>query len=106
MQEKQPHKKDRIFFLKIDNHKNKSRTFLKIESDFVPGRPGTEEFVPGFLHMSLSRDKGTEGQENVLVPGQLDNGTSRPGLSRDVPRDAHWANFNKKVHKPPYWTPG
>ena len=26
--EKQPHKKDRIFFLKIDNHKNKSRTFF------------------------------------------------------------------------------
>ena len=26
--EKQPHKKDRIFFLKIDNHKNKSLTLF------------------------------------------------------------------------------
>ena len=54
--EKQPHKKDRIFFLKIDNYKNKSTTFfLKIASDFVPGRPGTEEFVPGHLLLPLSR---------------------------------------------------
>ena len=29
------------------------------ESGFVPGRPGTEEFVPGFLLLPLSRDKGT-----------------------------------------------
>ena len=50
--------------------------------------------VPG--QRSLSRDNyccpcpGTKGQrdkENVLVPGQRDSGTSRPGLSRDVPRD-------------------
>ena len=47
------------------------------ESDFVPGCTGTEEFVPG-------RDAG---QGNFFVPGQRDNGTSRPGLSRDVPRD-------------------
>jgi hypothetical protein len=45
---------------------------------FVPGRPGTEEFVPGFLLLPLSRDKGTPGQENFFVPGQRDNGTSRP----------------------------
>ena len=38
------------------------------ESDFVTGRPGTEEFVPG-------RDAG---QGNFYVPGQRDNGTSRP----------------------------
>ena len=50
----------------------------KLESNFVPGRPGTENFVPGFLQLSLSRDKGTPGQENFFVPGQRDNGTSRP----------------------------
>ena len=42
----------------------------KIESNFVPGRPGTENFVPGFLQLSLSRDKGTPGQEIVFVPGR------------------------------------
>ena len=49
---------------------------------FVPGRAGAEEFVPGHLLLPLSRDK-----EFFFVPGQRDNGTSRPGLSRDVPRD-------------------
>ena len=29
---------------------------------FVPGRPGTEEFVPGFFLLLLSCDKGTAGQ--------------------------------------------
>ena len=38
------------------------------ESDFVPGRPGTEKFVPGFLLLPLSWDKGTLGQENFFVP--------------------------------------
>ena len=57
------------------------------EGYFVPGRDGTEEFVPGHLLLPLSRDKGTPGQEFIFVPGQRDNGTSRPGLSRDVPRD-------------------
>ena len=51
------------------------------------GRPGTEGFVPGHLLLPLSRDKGTTGQEKFFVPGQRDNGTSRPGLSRDVLRD-------------------
>ena len=46
------------------------------ESDFVPGRPWTEVFVPG------QRDAGTR---IFFVPGQRDNGMSRPGLSRDVP---------------------
>ena len=55
------------------------------ESDFVSGFPGIEEFVLGFLLLSLSRDKGTKGQGNIFVPGQRDNGTSRPGLSQDVP---------------------
>ena len=41
--------------------------------------------VPGHLLLPLSRDKGTLGQEFFFVPGQRDNGTSRPGLSRDVP---------------------
>ena len=30
---------------------------------------------------NLSRDKGTPGQETFFVPGQRDNGMSRPGLS-------------------------
>jgi hypothetical protein len=61
--------------------------FSQLGIDSVPGRPGTEDFVPGFLLLSLSRDKGTSGQGNIFVPGQRDNGTSRPRLSRDVPRD-------------------
>ena len=55
------------------------------EAYFVLGRDGTEEFVPGHLLLPLSRDKGTPGQDFFFVPGQRDNGTSRPGLSRDVP---------------------
>ena len=39
--------------------------------------------VPGHLLLPLSRDKGTPGQE-FFFPGQRDNGTSCPGLSRDV----------------------
>ena len=31
-------------------------------SDFVPGRPWTEDFVPGFLLLPLFWDKGTTGQ--------------------------------------------
>ena len=38
-------------------------------SDFVPGRPGTEEFVPGHLLLPLSRDKGTPGQGKCPCPG-------------------------------------
>ena len=37
-----------------------------------------KEFVPGFLLLPLSRDKGTAGQGNIFVPGQRDNETSRP----------------------------
>ena len=59
----------------------------QILNRFVPGRAGTEEFVPGHMLLPLSRDNGTPGQEFFFVPGQRDNGTSRPGLSRDVPRD-------------------
>ena len=55
------------------------------EGYFVPGRDETEEFVPGHLLLALSRDKGTPGQDFFFVQGQRDNGTSRPGLSRDVP---------------------
>ena len=36
------------------------------KSDFVPGRPGTEEFVPGHLFLPLSCDKGTPGQDFFL----------------------------------------
>ena len=38
--------------------------FWKFSIHFVPGRPGTEEFVPGFLLLPLSRDKGTLGQRS------------------------------------------
>ena len=48
------------------------------ESDFVQGRPGTEEFVLGFLLLPLSWDKGTAEQEIIFVPGQRDYGTSHP----------------------------
>jgi hypothetical protein len=65
----------------------KNAIMCKMESNFVPGRPGTEEFVPGHMLRPLSRDKGTPGQEIFFVPGQRDNGTSRPRLSRNVPRD-------------------
>ena len=50
----------------------------KIESYFVPGRPGTEEFVPGHLLLPLSQDKGTPGQE-FFCPGTKEQW--------DVPRD-------------------
>ena len=45
---------------------------------FFPGWSGTEGFVPGLLLLPLSRDKGTPEQEFFFVPGQRDNGTSRP----------------------------
>ena len=38
----------------------------------------------GHLLKPLSWDKGTPGQENFFVPGQRDNGTSRPA-GRPVP---------------------
>ena len=72
-------------------------SFCFWESDFVPGRPRTEDFVPGFLLLLLSRhkgtagqgiflsqDKGTSGQGTFFVLGQRDNGMFRPGLSGDV----------------------
>ena len=52
----------------------KSDHFFEIfKIHFVPGHPGTEEFVPGHLLLPLSRTKGHQ-----------DNGTSCPSLSRDV----------------------
>ena len=90
--EKQPHKKDRIFFLKIDNHKNKSWTFFSENRKlFCPGTsqdrgvcPGTttSALVPGqrdsgTRKMSLSRDKGTAGRPVPVCPG-TSRGTSRP----------------------------
>ena len=58
--------------------RKKMQLMYKIVIDFVPGRPGTEKFVPGFLLLPLSRDKGTAGQGNIFVPGQRNNGTSHP----------------------------
>ena len=52
------------------------------ESDFVQGCPGTEEVVPGFLLLPLSRDKGTAGQGNIFAPGQKDNTYSFDWLDR------------------------
>ena len=40
------------------------------EGYFVPGRDGTEEFVPGHLLLPLSRDKGTTGQAKNLAKGR------------------------------------
>ena len=42
----------------------------KIVIDFVPGRPGTEEFVPGFLLLLLFWDRWTMGRGNFIIPGQ------------------------------------
>ena len=57
----------------------------KIIIDFVPGRPGTEEFVPGQLLLPLSRDKGTAGQVKCPCPGTKGH--------RDVPSLGN-ASFN------------
>ena len=64
--------------LKKKNQKN-------ILWSFCPaGHPGTENLVLGFLLLLLSRDKGTAGQGNFFVPGQRDNGTSRPLETLDL----------------------
>ena len=62
----------------------------KIESDFVPGRPGTEEFVPGQEQEPLSRDKGTPEQDFFLSQDKGTTGQGNffcPGTKgqRDVP---------------------
>ena len=51
---------------------------------FVPGCPGTEEFVPGFLLLFLPRDKGTAGQGFCL---SWDKETAGPdkGTTRRLP---------------------
>ena len=56
------------------------------------GHPGTEDLVPGYFLLLLSRDKGTAGQGIFFVPGQRDSGTRKlfcPGTKGqwDVPRD-------------------
>ena len=51
-------------------------SFCFWESDFVPGRPRTEDFVPRFLLLLLSRHKGTAGQGFFL---SQDKGTSGQG---------------------------
>ena len=43
--------------------------FSQSGSDFVLGRPGKEEFVPGFSILPLSQDRRTPENKNVLVPG-------------------------------------
>ena len=49
----------------------------------VPGRPGTEEFVPGHLLLPLSRDKGTPGQAKLFCPGTKGQRDRETFLSRD-----------------------
>ena len=51
------------------NDRKEMQLMYKIVIDFVPGRPGTEEFVPGQLQLLLSRDKGTAGQGKCPCPG-------------------------------------
>ena len=52
------------------------------EGDFVPGHPGTEEFVPGFLLLHYTWDKGTMVLGIIFVPGQWDNRTSHCRLDK------------------------
>ena len=52
-------------------HSKTGKWCPKTENPFI-------HFVPGHLLLPLSRDKGTPGQEFFFVPGQRDNGTSRP----------------------------
>ena len=54
--------------------------------DFVPGRPGTEEFVSGHLLLPLSRDKGTPRQEIFVCLGKTGRPLSRgnPNLNRSM----------------------
>ena len=65
----------------------------KIVIDFVPGRPGTEEFVPGQLLLPLSRDKGTAGQGKCPCPGTKGQ---RDVPSRFVPgRPVPWKAYSR-----------
>ena len=65
---------------------------------FVPGRPVTEEFVPGFLLLLLSRDKGTTGRPVPDCPG-----TSRGNPSGDPLEDVfeiqNFPHFNFQLSK-------
>ena len=66
-----------------DVQKQEIWSFFEIfKIHFVPGRPGTEEFVPGHLLLPLSRDKGTLGQEFFL---SRDKGTTGRPAGRPVP---------------------
>ena len=82
--------------------------FCQIGSYFVSGCPGTVEFVPAFLLLPLSWDKGTLGQGNFFCPktkGQQDKKLSLtrdgPGTSRPIPamsQDSH--GTSRPVGKP------
>ena len=51
---------------------------------FCPaGRPGTEDLVPGFRVLLLSRDKGTAGRGNFFCPGTKGQRDTETFLSRD-----------------------
>ena len=65
---------DRTWDRKIERKKNYNFPLFNIlwwqsDSDLALGRPKTEEFVPEFLILPLSRDKGTLSHENVLFLG-------------------------------------
>ena len=49
-----------------------------------PGSPGSEEFVPGFLLLHYTWDKGTMVLGIIFVPGQWDNRTSHCRLDKAV----------------------
>ena len=71
----------------IFEKKNWEDLFLRFFGPgFVPGRPGTEEFVPGFLHLPLSQDKGTAGQAKLVCPGTKGQQDRETFLSQDVLR--------------------
>ena len=76
---------------RLEKKCNYLQLMYKIESDFVPGRPGTEEFVPGHLHLSLSRDKLTPGQGKCPCPGTK----GQRDKLKILPRDGTGRDFDR-----------
>ena len=83
-------KKSRISFSQATTQKSRisfsEKTFmwkkLVILSRDVPGLSGLSRDI---CPCPCPGTKGHRDKESVLVPGQRDSGTSRPGMSRDVP---------------------
>ena len=73
------------FFVPGQRDGGTGKFFCPRTEEFVPGQDGPGQPVKirdrswdGTGYFFLSRDKGTAGRENFFVPGQRDNGTSRP----------------------------